>query len=541
MAHLLGYESCLESLNQDVTDIQAVVTDITSRAGPVRSPSWKYPDKISIELDIEELLEIYCYSEDTDHCKLSHIVLFELVIDRLVLLLQGASQFVDQLLRSSDKEQRPGSSRTKTKADTLSKMEDTITDLRDEIKMLRKALDKKGEGRVVSGKIKGRGKSSTTSSAKFILSPTESLSFRSPSPANDITLTVEDVVLARTFQETSTQTYDTAFIPCEACSRTQRHLIDVGNMVMNLCESQGLPSSLAKQKKLLRKSLMAAADISRWTSEQNQDLARINNHLDNLYAQINPLEAKLQNSQDNCKHLKNQVQGLEEDLITEKTEGFKREESVKKEFGRIVEKKEVLLADANDSNKELKQGNEVLQEKTSELSETITKQEETLSGLEKQNSQLKTDLENESSEVKRLQKVDKDILSLKVELNEVHIKLQETSLELDKSQAKNRSLVKHEQALQNKHDALLQRVDELDNECEDLRERLMDAENERDDLQDALGNRDEEHVELNKRLEENKKIINDIQEEKKLYLKTYKNFRKVAMIYKLKFTTTKKS
>ena len=82
MAHLLGYESCLESLNQDVTDIQAVVTDITSRAGPVRSPSWKYPDKISIELDIEELLEIYCYSEDTDHCKLSHIVLFELVIDR---------------------------------------------------------------------------------------------------------------------------------------------------------------------------------------------------------------------------------------------------------------------------------------------------------------------------------------------------------------------------------------------------------------------------------------------------------------------------
>lgn len=64
---------------------------------------------------------------------------------------------------------------------------------------------------------------------------------------------------------------------------------------------------------------------------------------------------------------------------------------------------------------------------------------------EKQNFQLKTDLESESNEVKRLRKVDEDILNLKVELNEVQIKLRETSLELDKTQAKNRSLVKHEQ------------------------------------------------------------------------------------------------
>lgn len=262
-------------------------------------------------------------------------------------------------------------------------MEDTIKELRDEVKMFRKALDKKGEGRIVSGRIKGKGKSSSTSSARFILSPTESLSLRSPSPANDLTLSVEDVALAKTLQETSTQTYDTAFIPCEACSRTQRHLLDVGNMVMSLCESQGLPSSLAKQKKLLRKSLMAAADISRWTSEQNQDLGRINDHLDNLYAQINPLEAKLKNSEDNCKHLEKQVQELEEDLVAEKTEGFKRQEAVKVEFQNVVDEKEFLLAGANDVNKQLKESNEFLQETTTELSETLEKQKETLSELGK--------------------------------------------------------------------------------------------------------------------------------------------------------------
>ena len=82
MAHLLGSQACLESLKQDVTDIQTTIMDLLSRAGSVRRPSWKYPDKISSELDIGELLERYSYSNDDDHCKLSHIILFELLIDR---------------------------------------------------------------------------------------------------------------------------------------------------------------------------------------------------------------------------------------------------------------------------------------------------------------------------------------------------------------------------------------------------------------------------------------------------------------------------
>lgn len=82
MAHLLGSQACLESLKQDIADVQTTVMDLLSRVGPVRSPSWKYPDKISCELDIEDLLQRYSYSNDEDHCKLSHIILFELLIDR---------------------------------------------------------------------------------------------------------------------------------------------------------------------------------------------------------------------------------------------------------------------------------------------------------------------------------------------------------------------------------------------------------------------------------------------------------------------------
>lgn len=85
MAHLLGSEACLESLKQDVNDVQTTVMDLLSRVGHLRSPSWKYPDKVACELDIDELLERYSYSSDEDHCKLSHIILFELLIDRYFL------------------------------------------------------------------------------------------------------------------------------------------------------------------------------------------------------------------------------------------------------------------------------------------------------------------------------------------------------------------------------------------------------------------------------------------------------------------------
>ena len=84
MAHLLGSESCLGSLARDINDVQRTIQDIMMKVGPVRIPSWKYPDKVSCELDIDELLERYSFSKDTDHARMSHIILFELLIDRSV-------------------------------------------------------------------------------------------------------------------------------------------------------------------------------------------------------------------------------------------------------------------------------------------------------------------------------------------------------------------------------------------------------------------------------------------------------------------------
>ncbi|XP_036381854.1 coiled-coil domain-containing protein 157-like [Megalops cyprinoides] len=83
MTHILGRQDCVESLRRDLTDLQGAVLDVFSRTGPVRFPSWKFPDKLSCNLDLVALLEQYDFVDgEEEFNQHSHIVLLELVIDR---------------------------------------------------------------------------------------------------------------------------------------------------------------------------------------------------------------------------------------------------------------------------------------------------------------------------------------------------------------------------------------------------------------------------------------------------------------------------
>ncbi|XP_050779695.1 coiled-coil domain-containing protein 157 isoform X5 [Gopherus flavomarginatus] len=83
MAYLLGNPNCMESLRKDITDLQGAIIDVFSRAGAVRYPSWKFPNKMSCDLDLVALLEHYDYVEnDPEFTQHSHVMLLELVIDR---------------------------------------------------------------------------------------------------------------------------------------------------------------------------------------------------------------------------------------------------------------------------------------------------------------------------------------------------------------------------------------------------------------------------------------------------------------------------
>lgn len=83
MSSFLGRRDCIESLRKDLIDLQGAVLDVFSRTGPVRRPSWKFPDKLSCNLDLVPLLQQYDHSEgDDDFNRHSHLVLLELLVDR---------------------------------------------------------------------------------------------------------------------------------------------------------------------------------------------------------------------------------------------------------------------------------------------------------------------------------------------------------------------------------------------------------------------------------------------------------------------------
>uniref|UniRef100_K7E9Y4 Coiled-coil domain containing 157 n=2 Tax=Ornithorhynchus anatinus TaxID=9258 RepID=K7E9Y4_ORNAN len=75
--------ACMDGLRQDLTDLQGAVLDVFSRAGVVRRPSWKFPDRLSCDLDLVALLDRYDHVDgDPEFSQLAHVVLLELVIDR---------------------------------------------------------------------------------------------------------------------------------------------------------------------------------------------------------------------------------------------------------------------------------------------------------------------------------------------------------------------------------------------------------------------------------------------------------------------------
>ncbi|XP_056447517.1 coiled-coil domain-containing protein 157-like [Gadus chalcogrammus] len=83
MSPFLGSRDSVESLRKDLIDLQGAILEVFSRTGPVRCSSWKFPDKLSCNLDLVSLLEQYDHIEgDDEFNQYSYIVLLELVIDR---------------------------------------------------------------------------------------------------------------------------------------------------------------------------------------------------------------------------------------------------------------------------------------------------------------------------------------------------------------------------------------------------------------------------------------------------------------------------
>ncbi|XP_013408045.1 coiled-coil domain-containing protein 157 isoform X2 [Lingula anatina] len=502
MAHLLGSKFCIESLRSDVTDLQAAVSDVFSRTGPTNSTSWKFPDKIGSEIDIEDLLETYDYSEDEEERQVSHISLLELVIDRLVLLIQGMSKYADQTLASSSRSTPANLQGSSVSIGlTVRKYWNKMVHLHANVQQLQSEIKSKNR-KIQTLEDAAEHACNSPSNPHIHLKPSEGLNPKSPAQSGLIPPSNQDSFpackdISKDCSNKSSQTIETAFVPCEACEKVQHCLKEIGENVVNVCQTQGLPSALAKYKKQISGlDWMTANDVTRWSSEQNKDLVKINKHLSHLESTIEPLKSDLAVSQESCKKLQAKVDDFDKEMSLERQTQTAQRKQYEQKIKDIEQQNNEAVCEVQRQNDKLRSDKKELETNVVKAREELASTQKRIEDLEATKVQLLKDLQENASNSSEIQTLEGVVSDLKSQLNDVKEKFDTTTKELAKQQVVNKTLSRNKEALQGKQESLLQRIDALDQDNESLKQRVEEIEDERDSLQENLDKVTEEKEKL---------------------------------------------
>ncbi|NWH52414.1 CC157 protein, partial [Fregata magnificens] len=485
MAHLLGHPGCMESLRADLRDLQAAIADVSSRAGAVRFPSWKFPDKVSCDLDLAALLERYGYAEnDPEFTQHSHVVLLELVIDRrLLLLLQSFTGYAENLL--SERAVPPARAVGPCMSAGLTVRRYWCSMLKLGAFYQQLLAEKAACGKEIptlqstsqAGKPEKEQlkhlspdilelRTSTKLAQSTSLCP--SLSVRAPeSDASGSSMPRAACSVAESSRSIATQTTVSSLGPCDTCASAQATLREVGKAITSICQSQNIPSALSRFRETVEESTgrrtLSATDMSYWASEQSKDLSRISKHLQMLLQQVNPLKSELEESEKQKGKLRKQVEDFSRLLQAEKeTQAQQRKEA---EQNLEVKKKDYLEAVARlERDKDnLRRGTVLLGQRCC-VSPEVTKT--TL--LE----EMRTTMVARS----RVLELEEKVQLLTGQQESLGQELSATTTQLEKEKAKVESMLRHQESLQAKQRALLLQLDSLDQEREELQASLGEAE-----------------------------------------------------------------
>ncbi|XP_059193946.1 coiled-coil domain-containing protein 157-like [Centropristis striata] len=502
MTQFLGRQDCIESLRKDVVDLQGAILDVFSRTGPVRFSSWKFPDKLSCNLDMLALLEQYDFADGEDAFNQhSHIVLLELVIDRLLLLLQSFSAYVEQIRCSHRREQTPQKGCLSvglvvrnywSNLVQFSNFKGTYRDLKKQTK----AFDSDGTESVSSASSQSRHHLSAWSS-------TNSLEFL---PQNN-TPCYPKVDC----HNVSCQTYESSLVPCNACHQVQSTLIKTGHALVELLQSESLPSSLqpllAAVEDTLELGHMTAADVTQWANEQLRDMRRLAKHLQDVRGTVQPLKDRLAAAETDRERFRSRLERTQKE--------FKQE--MEKHQANIVQL-EFSLSKAQRSMKEtehrlqeeqqqFKRETLCLEESNSRLKEKVAQQQNALQALEHEKNVLQ-------EKVRTLHMEEEARCKLQQRIQQLESQISETQLCLDKETVKYDSACRQQESMQAKQKSLLTRVDALDEECEELQRRLGEREERQLDLHSQLQQMSEEKEQMQAQLTQQQGLCLELQKEK---------------------------
>ncbi|NXF08544.1 CC157 protein, partial [Smithornis capensis] len=496
MAHLLGHRSFMESLRADLRDLQAVIADVTSRAGAVRFPSWKFPDKMSCDLDMSVLLERYRHSEsEPEFSQHSHVVLLELVIDRLLLLLQSFTGYTEMVLSGHmvPPAQAPGpcmsAGLTARKfSRTMLRLGAFCQKLQHEEKDCRKEIPTQPStphSAPQAGKLEKEHPKYCFQDVLELRTVPEAVQYPSvclcPSVHAPGSLGSSQPragpSLAQDTRSVSTQTSVSPLGSCDTCSSAQASLHEVGRAITSLCQSQNIPSALSKFQEVLEDSTgrrsLSAMDMSYWALEQSKDLSRINKHLQELLQQVNPVKEELEEMGKQKEELRRQVEDFSQKLQAEKEIQLQQQRKAEQSLEAKDKEHSEAVARLEQDKDDLRKGTELLDHSccvSSGLSKIML--------LEKMRTAMVT-----QSQVLGLEE---KVQMLTGQRDSLDQQLSFTSTELEKEKVRVESVLRHEESLQAKQRVLLQQLDSLDQKCEELQNSLGKAEEDKAHLAEEL-------------------------------------------------------
>ncbi|XP_008839287.2 coiled-coil domain-containing protein 157 isoform X2 [Nannospalax galili] len=510
MAHLLGSQACMDSLHKDLTDLQGTIVDVFSRAGPVRFPSWKFPDRMACDLDMVALLEHYDHVPgDPEFTQLSHAVLLELVIDRLLLLLQSCASYLENL----SLEQMIPPARAAGPCMSVG-----LTVRRFWSSLLRLGMlyqqKRSNQGEISTSKPTAKGepaRSPECMTAKFI---------KPPSPVPGLSLVCQGLQSipvrvslqdpAGTSEKTKSvhsQTIETALVPCDACTSVQGSLWEVGKVVISLCQSQNLPSSLGQFQKLVQDSMgfkpLPATTMGHWAAEQSKDLTRLNKHVGALTQLVGPLKAQLEEAEGQKDGLRKQVGKLEQALWQEQVERLRQTEEAERHLAKWEHDRQQLLTETCD-----------LKTKVATLEGELKQQQKSMQAVEAKAQQLESEGERRVAAEKQVQQLEEQVQVLAGRLDGAGQQICWASTELDKEKARVDSMVRHQESLQAKQRTLLQQLDSLDQEREELRGSLDEAEAQRVQVEEQLQSLRSDKEQGQCQLQAQQELLQSLQKEK---------------------------
>ncbi|XP_045880240.1 coiled-coil domain-containing protein 157 [Meles meles] len=508
MAHLLGSQSCMDSLRKDLTDLQGAIVDVFSRAGPVRFPSWKFPDRVACDLDMVALLEHYDHVPgDPEFTQLSHAVLLELVIDRLLLLLQSCTSYLENF----GSEQTVPATRAVGPCMSVGL---TVRRFWNSLLRLRMTQKRVNQGENLTSKPTAKGepaRSPELVTAKFLKPPSPMLGLpQTCQEPESLPIRVSPQCPASTAKNSRSvhsQTVETALVPCDACTSVQGSLREVGKAVISLCQSQNLPSSLGQFQQLVQDSMglkpLPAATMGHWAAEQSKDLTRLTKHMGALTQLVGPLRAQLEEAEGQKDGLQKQVGQLEQALQQEQGERQRQADEATQQLAEWEHHRQQLLTETSD-----------LKTKVATLEGELKQQQEAMQSMETKARQFQEEAKRRAEAERQVQQLEEQVQLLAGRLDGASQQIRWASAELDKEKARVDSMVRHQESLQSKQRALLQQLDNLDQEREELRGSLDEAEAQRAQVEEQLQSAQSEREQGQSQLLAQQELLQSLQWEK---------------------------